>query len=481
MKDPNSNPNEELARRFRADLRRPISERYYSEEELVSVFDYGGDQGDDYLRTEALLLGARLYPDSSELLQRRAIYYRSFTDRSFDDFLDDNPDVNEPLWEILKMGKFTGTAEEAEARLAEYLEENRLVTDEEVIQFVQLAADLGLNDWLFSHIDLLRRKVDYLPTLLYELAASAEMDRRYDLETEMLEQLTEIDPYCADYWRLLAKIQAQQGLADEALNSIDLALAIDPDSADSLAVRLSLLKAGTEEFTGTARRIFALRPEDPDTIDTVISAVTGADDGTLIHDMYESLLTYIDDMPDLVEQAISANAPGMYPVICTALERLYDAGQTDRELWLSLASTAYEAKDDLTVAQIHRTFEAKSGKPLNHDYLALKAMFRHRQYELVVDTFAASENDGTIRRPENMLVAYAMFVMALLRTGRLAQAGAAAKGLLEIFNERNELVNPIEAFGMNTFLADVCRRTDKTQPAAGTDWDAYDPLGLDRL
>ena len=72
MKDPNSNPNEELARRFRADLGRPISERYYSEDELVSIFDYSGDRGDDYLRTEALLLGARLYPDSPELLQRRA-------------------------------------------------------------------------------------------------------------------------------------------------------------------------------------------------------------------------------------------------------------------------------------------------------------------------------------------------------------------------------------------------------------------------
>ena len=484
MKDPNSNPNEELTRRFRADLGRPISERYYSEDELVSIFDYSGDRGDDYLRTEALLLGARLYPDSPDLLQRRAIFYRGFADRSFDDFMGDHPDVSEPLWEILKMVRFTGTPDEAAARLSDFLEHNRLVTDEEVIQFVQLVEDLGLSDWLFDRIELLKSKTDYQPTLLYELAATAEGARRYDLEIELLEQLTELDAYCADYWRLLAKIQLQENLRDEAMNSIELALAIDPDDADSLTVKLSLLKYGQDGFADTARRIFRLKPENADTIDTLAATICETSDKELIQEMFESLFAYIDDMPELIEQAIAVSTTKLQPVIFTALERLYDSGQTDRELWLSLAASAYEAGKDPIVSQILRIYEARNGHALNHDFLTIKALYRHRHYELVVEVFAASDNDGTIRRPENMLAAYAMFVMALARMGSLKEALSAAKGLLGVFDERSGVVSPIEAYGMNMFLTDISKKLEEQLGSKGArsfDWSAYDPLGLDRL
>lgn len=74
MEDHNSNPADELRERFRSELGLPPAQRYYSEDELIDIFDNSGDAGDDYLRTEALLLGARLYPDSQALLERRAIF-----------------------------------------------------------------------------------------------------------------------------------------------------------------------------------------------------------------------------------------------------------------------------------------------------------------------------------------------------------------------------------------------------------------------
>lgn len=480
MRDPNENPNEKLARRFKADLRRPISERYYSEDELISIFDYGGDNGDDYLRTEALLLGARLYPDSPELLQRRAIFYRGFADHSFDKFIDDNPDINEPLWEILKLGKSGAPADSTAAKLKQYIRENRLVTDEEVIQFVQLAADLGLSDWLYDNIDMLKSKVDYLPTLLYELAASAEIDKRYDLEARLLEQLTEVDPYCADYWRLLAKIQQQLGNTDEAVNSIELALAINPDSVDALAVKLSLTNKADPDFEATARKILDQHPDDPETLDTLLNAISNSDNSSLICHMYKQLFAYIDDCPELIERAITLNTPDLEGPLTAAIERLYDDGHSDREIWLTLANLAFEADNYIIMAQIERIFEAKSGKPLNHDYLNIRAMYRYRQYQAVVATFADADGSGTIHRPEYMFQAYAMFVMSLLRSGMLADALAAAKGLLNIIDERGDMLSPIETYGMRTFLNDVCTRA--AAPNAPTyDWTTYDPLHLDKI
>lgn len=479
MRDPNENPNEKLAGRFKADLRRPISERYYSEDELISIFDYGGDNGDDYLRTEALLLGARLYPDSQELLQRRAIFYRGFADHSFDQFIDDNPDINEPLWEILKLGKSGAPVDITAAKLKQYIHDNRLVTDEEVIQFVQLASELGLNDWLYENIDFLKSKVEYLPTLLYELAASAEIDKRYDLEAELLEQLTEVDPYCADYWRLLAKIQQQLGNTAEAVNSIELALAINPDSVDALAVKLSLTDKAGPEFEATARKILDQQPADPETIDTLLNTITDSANGDLICYMYKQLFSYTADYAELIEQAIEINNPKLEEPLIAALERLYDDGHTDRELWRSLAALAFDADNYVIMAQIERIFEAKSGKPLNHDYLNIRAMYRYRLYQAVVTTFADADGSGTIHRPEYMFHAYAMFVMSLLRCSMFDDAIAAAKGLINILDERRDSLNPIETYGMRTFLADVSTRA--AAPTAPTfDWTTYDPLNLDK-
>ncbi len=62
-----TNPREELYRRFRQSLSQPVTERYFDEDELVEVYDYAGDISDDYVQMEALFCGARLYPESQAL------------------------------------------------------------------------------------------------------------------------------------------------------------------------------------------------------------------------------------------------------------------------------------------------------------------------------------------------------------------------------------------------------------------------------
>ena len=69
------NPRDELYRRFLKSLKEPASERFFDEDELVEVFDYAGDIANDYARYEALFIGARLYPDSQALAERRALLY----------------------------------------------------------------------------------------------------------------------------------------------------------------------------------------------------------------------------------------------------------------------------------------------------------------------------------------------------------------------------------------------------------------------
>ena len=58
------NPREELYNRFKLSLSRPVTERFFDEDELVEIYDYAGDVSDDYVQLEALFCGARLYPES---------------------------------------------------------------------------------------------------------------------------------------------------------------------------------------------------------------------------------------------------------------------------------------------------------------------------------------------------------------------------------------------------------------------------------
>ena len=125
------NPGEELTRRFRADLARPVGERFYSEDDLIDIFDYAGDIADDYLRMEALLLGARLSPDSVELTERRAIFYLYLDRRAFKAYLEDNPAVDTPLWQILRLNLLNPGDPAVERVLQSFVDHAGRLTDEE--------------------------------------------------------------------------------------------------------------------------------------------------------------------------------------------------------------------------------------------------------------------------------------------------------------------------------------------------------------
>ena len=53
--------------RFIAALAKGGDDCWFDEDELVQIFDYAGDTGNDYVRAEVLMWGARYFPDSKIL------------------------------------------------------------------------------------------------------------------------------------------------------------------------------------------------------------------------------------------------------------------------------------------------------------------------------------------------------------------------------------------------------------------------------
>ncbi len=258
-----SDERDELCRRFRQSLAKPISERFYDEDELVELFDYAGDLNDDYLRMEVLLCGARFYPDSEPLRLRRAIFYNGFESDAEQKFFQDNSGSG-PLWDILRLRYTDLAGEQLVKALDDLLSTYPEFDDEEIIQLVNVASQLGQLDWVLSRIDAIRAHTTFPLTLHYEVAVVAEEAGRYDKAVEMLELLTDEDPSNAEQWYMLAQDYDRLERTEDALNAVEFALALLPRHKQMQAFRASLFLKLERSLDLAVRELQEIRKEYPD-------------------------------------------------------------------------------------------------------------------------------------------------------------------------------------------------------------------------
>ncbi|MDE6310556.1 MAG: hypothetical protein K2L96_01905 [Muribaculaceae bacterium] len=217
-------------------LVKPVRERYFEEDELIEIFDYAGDRGDDYVRWEVLFCGERLYPDSDGLRVRRAILYRETmpgTDIA-GRYLADNQDSGSLLWRIERAVEESTDRAEAERRLDELLISEDRFGDEEIIRIVKLAARTGCYEWLMARADELRARASYLPVLLYE-SGMAFMDALdYERAAVYVEELTRLCPFESAYWALYSALMVRLKRIPEAREAFEFAAGLeiqDPETA----------------------------------------------------------------------------------------------------------------------------------------------------------------------------------------------------------------------------------------------------------
>lgn len=261
--DNDANPTEELYRSFLKSLSQPESERYFDEDELVEIFDYAGDMDDDYARAEVLFCGTRLYPDSMALKERRAMFYFDLDNGSAPAYVADTPMASSMLFDIVRLeANRPGNPAEALSFLANQYDK---FTDEETIRLVDLAIDLDQYSWVIDNIDMLRKKTEYLPSLLYEVMTEAD-DRGDDERTIALaEELIEIEPFAIAYWATLFRAQARSGRQDDARQTFDTARALGADDPAALLNLADVIYSYAPYLQNEAiEMVGQLKAQDPD-------------------------------------------------------------------------------------------------------------------------------------------------------------------------------------------------------------------------
>ncbi len=232
MEQYNENENEAIYRRFKESLSNGGGE-YFDEDDIIDIFDTAGDFNDEYIRVEALLYAARYFPESKHMADRRAIFYHSYSDTMRDQFLVDHPEQVTFITSVLRLLSVGQTKEQIRESLDKLIADVSELEDEELIQLVDAAAALEMHDWLADNLELLKSKTPYPQTLLYEYDIVFENIKRYDICIRVLEELTMLEPFNGEFWRLLAQTYMENDNMEQALGAVDYALAIDP--ADDVA------------------------------------------------------------------------------------------------------------------------------------------------------------------------------------------------------------------------------------------------------
>lgn len=272
MKDDGQNGNyekerQELLDRFRKALANPDggeASQWFDEDDLLDVFDYAGDIGNDYLRAEALLWGARYFPDSQRLKERRGVFYSDvLSDSDVEAFTADNGEVTTLLTELLSLRARPLTGEQVREQLIELTDKYDSFNDEEAIQLVNLAADTGNLDWIEENLDVLCAKTEYLPSLLYEVGCEAIGCGRAKMAATVFHRLVEEAPYNADFWSALARAEFALNNADASRDAWEMALAIDPQHVDARQIKAKFL-AESSKAVNAQEELDAMAADFPD-------------------------------------------------------------------------------------------------------------------------------------------------------------------------------------------------------------------------
>lgn len=249
MSDEYDKERQDLLDRFAKSLTASNTEDYFfDEDDLVEIFDFAGDMGNDYLRAEALMRGARYYPDSQALRQRRALFYTDVLDPEAMKGLAENlADDSSMLAAISRIQ--AQPHGDVRDDLAYILKTYPKFDDEETIRFVQLAGDYNAISWIIENLPEVLKHCDNTDILYYELAfeiidSDNPSPKDYDQAAELLEKLVEVRPFVSDYWALLARAQYHsENHKPKASDSLDYALAIDPMNHEALLMKVMIIAA----------------------------------------------------------------------------------------------------------------------------------------------------------------------------------------------------------------------------------------------
>lgn len=462
--------------KFRQQLGKPISERFFDEDFLLDVFDYAGDIQDDYLRMEAMMCMARFYPDSQLFQERRGIFYSQYSDEARSAFLNDNPDSESMIVEILRLKDEMPEGDEAQRALDDLIRRYDHLSDEEIIQFVGMASQLGQLQWLKDNLAMLRRKCDNANVLPYEIAVAADTNHDGAFAIELLEELTQAEPFNSYFWMALARQYFEENEGEKALSAVDYSLAINPDAPMSLLVKARILYAMERPLSDVLPLLKKATKLAPDNLDIArymasVYYAEGMPDESrrVLNSVMGHGASPLDVIPDLLAYGVD-NADELF-------DRYYRMSEDNTQvMWASWAQQlSMQGFPDLAKKAL-ACYERNSGEKIP-SLFAVEDEFLAKNFKQAVD-YLDQYIKGIQASEVDFPSVLAMHLISMVKMGEVTKAYALCDFIeknIDVTQYRS-VAHRLEFVGVMAIVANIKRRiADKS---TSTDWDDWDPLAF---
>lgn len=406
----------ELYRSFVEAVERDGDLSSFSEDDLIDIFDYVTGIPDDFIAGESLRVGERLYPDSLDLLKRRAFLWHQVGRDDLCERLLDRLPSDLFLSDMRLSRNYLSSAEFRDAfgkTIDSY--EPGSVEDGDIIYLVDYFDSFGELDIIERYADNFSRVSEYPSTIYNELFHLYWQKENYSKAAKYGRMVTELEPFNESAWTELADLN-NIALMDhsEAVECADFALAINPGALEALVVKSSALyDSDPEASRRIVTRLNEIAPEDPLTlyaggvlklndgmrqqgIDCLSRAIMGLS-VVRSRDLYDILLRYIDGP---LEKALEHR-----------LQELFEADNSiDAVKWCR------ELLDKGSVHGAHAVFEA-SNEVDRYDFagnnaidIAVEAMYRTQRYDGIIAFLEIGYmvDDSMHRLPVSLALVYAL-------------------------------------------------------------------------
>ncbi len=483
--------HQELLNRFRAALRSGDAGSWFDEDELIQIFDYAGDIGNDYLRSEVLMWGARYFPESKLLRERRAIFYNDVLDE--EDVISYTQDLTEEkstlITNLLSYKAYGIDREQAESVLSSLLQDTKSFEDEEIIQIVNFAFETSNAGWLYDNLEGLRKHTSFLPSLLFEIAALSLDNCDYEHAIPLLEELVGEAPYNIDYWDMLTKAYFAAERNDEGYEAMEMTLAIDPEYLPALQMKAHWL-ASQGEYK-EIEKILQQYPEEQTIAELYVNAILLKHKENIIEkgsEITNLLLQYAEQFPQsdtfidwLLIIAPEKTAP-VLELIWNGL-RSYataDEAATQWNEWVNELVAKHEYSGAIAILEFYFSLNDKERSSFSDKMRVTQALlyFATKQWSKTYNTI--QENISITMRSCYMITVAE--VMSLIKLHRYKEAHDLALFYIDSekiysFGENIDWtgVGQLTLVGLGVLLTDIASMTSD-ENVSQFDAERYDPL-----
>lgn len=467
----------ELCDSFRESLRKPISERYYDEDELALIFDYAGDLEDDYIRFEVLLLGARLYPESEMLSDRRAIFYDDFDASLSEKYISDNDSRQDAVMDIIKLRNdnsidFMNIGDALDYLVSQY----DTFTEEEIVQLIVTIREKSGLVWLIDHYEQLAEKVEFKQILYYEAAMLFDEEHLFEMSAKMFDKLVELEPYDANYWRMLAFAYAQQKEYKKAKHALDYCMAINPDMPEAKLLQVNII-GSTKGLPEGCKKMAELYNTSLHTIEGAKILMMMYSELGRKKELKAFLKVIVNEYPDdllIVTQALCYKACNAKEALKKFFE-LNDTSSMDSEAWSGFVLLLINEGLYSTAIEAIKAFQKYTGQRLTDITLIPMAHYYAGRIDKCLEFFAKNVEDVDCYSSSRRMEFHLFWAVVLA----ISEHGELALSLLDAVKDKLHNMGslPFDRIlyykGCFSLINELKARISGKIP---TDWDTYNPL-----